>query len=93
MRVLCSAWWLVAMGLIFATVPWAEAKSSSQTVGIQIIMPPRPTPAAQTDHAAPPADAVAEAAQVEPDSPLQRTTTLIHDGNTATLLVTDVQSL
>ena len=82
---------IVLLGLVYGTAPWAMAASSSQTVGVQIIMPPRPsTTPTPLDEAlqAPPVPAEASAATSGP--PVQRTTTVVHEGSSMTVLVTDV---
>ena len=86
-----ASWWVLGIGLaVIAVTPWTEAKSSSQTIGVQIIMPPRPaanpTPLDEALQEAPAAEGPASASAAG----LQRTTTVIHDGGSVTVLVTDI---
>lgn len=83
---------LVALiGLVVIAIPWTEAKSSTQTVGVQIIMPPRPAAAATPLEEAlqePPAQA--ETSATPSGFQVQRTTTVVHEGSSMTVLVTDI---
>ena len=79
-----AGWSLVVaaiISLVIAAIPWTEAKSASQTVGVQIIMPPRSSPT-QT----PLEEALSVASA---DASIQRTTTVVHEGSSMTVLVTD----
>ena len=83
---------MVLLGLLYYGIaPWAMAASSSQTVGVQIIMPPRssatPTP---LDEAMQPPPVPAETSAAISGPPVQRTTTIVPEGNSMTVLVTDV---
>lgn len=91
-----TPWWLAALGLACCGAPPLDAASSSKTVGVRIIIPPRQAAAAATAQAAPvpessPAPAASPAATPAPAR--TRTTTLVHDGGRAVLLVTDTPLL
>lgn len=87
-----APWPRIAAGLIClcGAVPWVEADSSSQTIGVQIIVPERPSL---------PTDASSDAGRADdlpapPDgASTERTATLIRDGNAVTILYTTAPSL
>ena len=84
-------WRRIAIGLIClcGAAAWAEAKSSSQTIGVQIIVPERPSL---------PTDASSVSSRPE-DFPapldgclMERTTTLIRNGKSVTIRFTTTPS-
>ena len=87
-----GSWSFIAIGVIglWGAAPWAEAKSSSQTIGVAIIVPERPSlPAGVSSAASRPQDLPAQL----DGSSMERTTTLIRNGNAVTLLYTAVPTL
>ena len=81
----------MAIGLAVIAAPWTEAKSSSQTVGVQIIMPPRPTTnPTPLEEALQELPAAAESPAPASAAVLQRMITVVHDGGSMTVLVTDI---
>ena len=87
-----ASWWVAGIGLaVIAVTPWTEAKSSSQTIGVQIIMPPRPAASpTPLDEAWQELPAAAKGPASASAAVLQRMTTVVHDGDSTTVLVTDI---
>ena len=82
-------WRIVGLAAVLAGVGLAAARvhaaSSSATAQIVVILPPRSTPSDANDTAAP--DAFLDGLP----APMERTTTVLHDGDAVTILHTAVE--